>query len=614
MCGIVGAVDASENIVPILITGLERLEYRGYDSAGVAIWNEQGHIDCVKQVGKVKLLKEVIATQALTGTIGIAHTRWATHGKPNQANAHPHQSGDTIALVHNGIIENAEPLKAILKQKGYIFVSDTDTEVIVHLLHDTYAASHDFTKALAATCKQLSGSYALLVLHHDEPNVLYGVSHKSPLMVGIDRNKRCYFASDALALSGLAEQGFYLQSGQVVRATIGDVSLFDASQKRLKPDYQTITLSETDVSMAGHDHFMHKEIHEQPQVIRQILGHYFTDANTPITSIDGIDNILLKQIKRIHIVGCGTSFYSGRIAKYWFEEHLGIPVTVTLGSEFHYHRMAIEDDTLLIALSQSGETADTLECIRSPQSKKYIARLAMCNVAQSSMVKDSDLYMPLLAGPEIGVASTKAFTAQITTLFTLGLAIAKLQKKLPDEQLNVLQQALFKLPTLVEHVLGQEDDIKKLAHKLLDSDKVLFLGRNLGHPTALEGALKLKEISYIHAHAYPAGELKHGPLALIDDRLYIVALLPSDHLVDKTISNLKEVQARSGRLILFHQGQDTLKTQFPCAVMLELPQTSPTLSPFPFTIALQLLAYHVACIKGLDVDKPRNLAKSVTVE
>lgn len=614
MCGIVGALDAKENIVPLLIKGLERLEYRGYDSAGVAVWNQKGHIDCVKQAGKVSLLKEAIATQALTGTIGIAHTRWATHGKPSQANAHPHQSGDTIALVHNGIIENAQSLKALLVQKGYNFNSDTDTEVIAHLLHDAYAKSNDFTQALLTTCNQLTGSYALLILHHDEPDVLYGVSHKSPLMVGVDQKNRCYFASDALALSGLAEKGFYLQSGQVARAKVGDISLFDASQKPLEPGYQTITLSETDVSMAGHDHFMHKEIHEQPQVIRQILGHYFTDAYTPITNIDGIDPTLLKRVKRVHVVGCGTSFYSGRIAKYWFEEHLGLPVTVTLGSEFHYHRMAIEDDTLLIALSQSGETADTLESIRSPQSKKYIARLAMCNVAQSSMVKDCDLYMPLLAGPEIGVASTKAFTAQITTLFTLGLAIAKLQGKQSDQELNTLQHALFELPSLVEHILELENEIKTLAHKLLDSDKVLFLGRNLGHPTALEGALKLKEISYIHAHAYPAGELKHGPLALIDDRLYIVALLPNDHLVDKTISNLQEVQARAGRLILFHQGQEDLKAQFPDAVMLKLPKIDPALSPFPFTIALQLLAYHVACIKGLDVDKPRNLAKSVTVE
>ncbi len=610
MCGIVGAI-AQRNITPILLEGLRRLEYRGYDSAGLAVIDADGAIQRTRAMGKVIELETALDLQPASGHCGIAHTRWATHGRPAERNAHPHQSGGLV-VVHNGIIENHADLRRQLQAKGYVFTSDTDTEVVAHLLALNYSSSGDLLKALRQTLTEIHGAYALGVMHQDQPDALYCARMGSPLVIG-EGSEEHYLASDPLALLQVTDRFRYLAEGDHARITRNHCEIWDAQGKPVERPISRYEHAAHSLDKGEYRHFMQKEIFEQPQAIIDTLAGILADDHV-LTAILGPEaENRLADIANIHIVACGTSYHAGLVARYWIEEQTGLPCQVEVASEYRYRQVVVPANTLLITLSQSGETADTLAVLRHAKTRDYLATLAICNVAGSSLVREADWRLLTHAGPEIGVASTKAFTTQLVALLWLTTALAQV-RGVPAATLKNNLDALRSLPLLVEQVLiGMEPAIIDLAQRFANKHHALFLGRGAHYPIAMEGALKLKEISYIHAEAYAAGELKHGPLALVDEDMPVISVAPSDSLLEKLISNLEEVRARGGQLITFacetvdhHSGEQD--------VTLHLPEVPDCISPILFTLPLQLLSYHVALVKGTDVDKPRNLAKSVTVE
>jgi len=608
MCGIVGAV-AQRDITPILLEGLRRLEYRGYDSAGVAIMNSQHQLQRVRAVGKViELEKALIATPA-TGHLGIAHTRWATHGKPAERNAHPHLS-TSLAVVHNGIIENHSPLRKKLIDLGYVFTSETDTEVVAHLLAHHHGQSQDMLTAFRATLGEIQGAYALAVIHEAEPDNLYCSRMGSPLVIGEGSGER-YLASDPLALLQVTDRFRYLEEGDYARISLASCEVWDRNHTLVDRPVTRYEHAAHSLDKGEYRHFMLKEIFEQPQAIRDTLAGTMGDDHV-LTAILGPDaETRLQDINNIHIVACGTSYHAGLVARYWIEEQAGIPCQVEVASEYRYRTVVVPANTLLITISQSGETADTLAALRYAKNQDYLATLAICNVAGSSLVREADWRLLTHAGPEIGVASTKAFTTQLVALLWLTTALAQARGKTEFIARNI--NALRDLPYMVEQVLSLEPAIIELAQRFANKHHALFLGRGTHYPIAMEGALKLKEISYIHAEAYAAGELKHGPLALVDDDMPVVSVAPSDSLLEKLKSNLEEVRARGGQLINF--ACETIEPTSESSIQtISLPWVEDCISPVLYTLPLQLLSYHVALVKGTDVDKPRNLAKSVTVE
>jgi len=605
MCGIVGAV-SHRNVLPILLDGLKRLEYRGYDSAGVALTYEQ-QFNRVRSVGKVDHLIASLQKKLVLGEIGIAHTRWATHGKPTEVNAHPHVAGD-IVLVHNGIIENYAELKVELRQKGIIFDSETDSEVIAHLINQSYQVSQDLLYAVQSILPRLKGAYALLIMDKNVKRLI-AVRCGSPLVIGLGENEN-FVSSDSLSLLPLTNQFIYLEEGDVADITEDKSTLYQQGKIVNRP-IVTLNINSDAASKSGYAHYMKKEIAEQPAVIAKTIAAGFDQhGELNIHAFGNKASDILAKVENIRIIACGTSYHAGFIAKYWLEEMTDISCEIEVASEFRYRKTVVRPNTLLIIISQSGETADSLAALRqAKETKNYLASLAICNVASSSLMRETDLAFLTAAGPELGVASTKAFTTQLASLGLLVLNLAKLRKNIILDHVSSLRQ----LPVLVEAALSCENVILQIAQKLKDKQNALFLGRGTHYPLALEGALKLKEITYIHAEAYPAGELKHGPLALVDENMPVIAIVPNDALLPKIKSNLQEVAARSGELIILTEQGLENEINLPASYIL-LPQRLSWMSPLVFTAPLQLLAYHTAVLRGTDVDQPRNLAKSVTVE
>ncbi|MDN3516597.1 glutamine--fructose-6-phosphate transaminase (isomerizing) [Aquisalimonas lutea] len=610
MCGIVGAV-AERDVARILLEGLKRLEYRGYDSAGMAIADDAGRIHRRRAVGKVASLEAALAEEPLAGHTGIAHTRWATHGRPTDANAHPHMARGQVAVVHNGIIENYEALRRDLEGAGYTFESQTDTEVVANQVHRHMASGADLLAAVQATVAELDGAYALGVMAADEPGRLVAARRGSPLVIGLGIGEH-FIASDVFALLPVTQRFVFLEEGDVADVRRETVAIHDRGGKQVERPERLSEVSPDAVERGGYRHFMLKEIHEQSHALAETLeGRLSRDAVLP--EIFGPDaRPIFDRLQRVQIVACGTSYHAGLIARYWFESLAGLPCDVEVASEFRYRRHVVPDGTLFVTISQSGETADTLAALREAKNLGFAASLAICNVPESSLVRESDLVLMTRAGPEIGVASTKAFTTQLAGLLLLVAALGR-RHALTAESEAGLVAALHDLPAAVERVLALEPDIADLAERFVDKRHSLFLGRGAQYPVALEGALKLKEISYIHAEAYPAGELKHGPLALVDADMPVVAVAPNDELLEKLKSNLQEVEARGGELLVFADDRVQFTPRDGLTV-LAVPSVHELVAPLVFTVPLQLLAYHVAVLKGTDVDKPRNLAKSVTVE
>ena len=608
MCGIVGAT-AQRDITPILLEGLRRLEYRGYDSAGIAVIDSTGAIQRVRAIGKVVELENALQATPVSGHLGIAHTRWATHGKPAEHNAHPHLSNG-LAIVHNGIIENHAPLRKQLQDLGYSFTSETDTEVVAHLLAHHFAETGDMLSAFRNTLGEIHGAYALAVVHESEPGTLYCSRMGSPLVIGEGSGEH-YLASDPLALLQVTDRFRYLEEGDYARVTLDTCDIWDHAGNTADRPVVRYEHAAHSLDKGEYRHFMLKEIFEQPQAISDTLAGTLGDDHV-LTAILGPEaETRLADIANIHIVACGTSYHAGLVARYWIEEQAGIPCQVEVASEYRYRSVVVPANTLLITISQSGETADTLAALRYAKDQGYLATLAICNVAGSSLVREADWRLLTHAGPEIGVASTKAFTTQLVSLLWLTTALAQTHGRSQFVARNV--NALRTLPALVEQVLGLEPAIVALAEQFANKHHALFLGRGPHYPIAMEGALKLKEISYIHAEAYAAGELKHGPLALVDEDMPVVSVAPSDSLLEKLKSNLEEVRARGGQLINF--ACETIEQSTDPEVRdVSLPWVEDCVSPIIYTLPLQLLSYHVALVKGTDVDKPRNLAKSVTVE
>ena len=609
MCGIVGAV-AQRNVYPILIEGLKRLEYRGYDSAGIAIIDTKDCLAIRKTLGKVAALEKLSAGMDLRGNSGIAHTRWATHGEPSTANAHPHQSNG-IAIVHNGIIENHENLRDELIREGYNFLSETDSEVIAHLVHSLLKSSHSLCDAVISATTKLKGAFALAVVSQEHPGILVGARSGSPFVVGVGVEE-WFVASDQMALRQVTDRFIFLEEGDVIEINSLSAAIFD--KNRDKVERQVTKLEDRDViaEKGNFRHYMQKEIFEQVKV--------FADTTAGRVSEDGIceaifgyrAEALFKKTLAIHIVACGTSFHAGLVARYWIEENLKLPCLIEVASEYRYREVAIPPDTLFITISQSGETADTLAALLKAKQGHYLGSLAICNVANSSLVRESDIALMTEAGPEIGVASTKAFTSQLVALQLLTLSLAKYCEVPRSFESNMVCN-LRRLPELCEKVLSLDSVIEEVAEAFANKQHALFLGRGEHYPIALEGALKLKEISYIHAEAYPSGELKHGPLALVDDEMPVIAVAPSNELLAKLKSNLHEVRARGGQLFVFAD-RDSGFVSEPGITVIDMPHVPKSLEAILYTLPLQLLSYHVALLKGTDVDQPRNLAKSVTVE
>ncbi|VAX12059.1 Glutamine--fructose-6-phosphate aminotransferase [isomerizing] [hydrothermal vent metagenome] len=610
MCGIVGAV-ARENVVDILVEGLKRLEYRGYDSAGVALLDEACCIQRVRMPGKVGQLENELKKNPANGAVGIAHTRWATHGIPSKSNAHPHVCRKSMAVVHNGIIENFEELKQRQQAEDYIFTSDTDTEVIVHQLYKYMAQENDLYKAVCATVKDLQGAYALGVISTEEPDTLITARRGSPLVIGLGEDAN-YIASDVAALISKTQNFIYLEEGDVAVLRASGVEIFDLDGNPVERTIHQSLLNADAVERGEYAHYMLKEIYEQPDAIAETLEGRLGEGKV-LESIFGPQAAaIFDKIKQVQIIACGTSYHAGLIARYGFEALAGIPCNVEVASEFRYRKAAVLPDTLFVTISQSGETADTLAALRAAKDIGFAHSLCICNVPESSLVRESDLVLMTRAGPEIGVASTKAFTTQLVALLLLIIVLGRRHQL--DEVLEArLVEQLRQLPLMVEQALNLDEEISKLAVRFGDKHNALFLGRGEQYPVALEGALKLKEISYIHAEGYPAGELKHGPLALVDAQMPIVVVAPNDELLDKLKANLQEVRARGGELFVFADVESGMEEADGITVLNVAP-TDKAISPIVFTIPLQLLAYHVALIKGTDVDQPRNLAKSVTVE
>ncbi len=609
MCGIVGAA-SSRNVRGILLEGLKRLEYRGYDSAGLCL-REGDALVRIREVGKVAELKASCDREAPQGVIGIAHTRWATHGKPTAANAHPHTSNHRVAVVHNGIIENHASLREELQSAGYVFTSETDTEVMAHLIHREVAALKDFRAGVSQAVRMLEGAYAIAVQHLDFPEQLIGARQGSPLVVGVGIDEN-FIASDPQALRPVTDRFIYLEEGELVEITREEISIFGASDASIAS--RTVKLdNRDDASDKGEfRHFMLKEIFEQPKAVRSTLEGRLGQHTVLVESFGLGAETLLKGAKNIQIVACGTSYYSGLVGRYWIEEFSGLPCQVEIASEIRYRSAAVPEDTVFVTISQSGETADTLAALRQSKTQGYLGSLCICNVANSSLVRESDAAIMTNAGVEIGVASTKAFTTQLVDLLLLAVALGR-SRGLSQETETSIVHALHQLPDCIAQVLDADAVIQKVAEAFIEKDHSLFLGRGVHYPVALEGALKLKEISYIHAEGYPAGELKHGPLALVDEEMPVVCIAPTDELLDKVKSNLQEVAARGGKLYVFTDHQAEFAGAEGITTVI-LPHVPSILSPMVQVVPLQLLAYHVAVMRGTDVDQPRNLAKSVTVE
>ena len=607
MCGIVGAV-AKRNIVPILVNGLLRLEYRGYDSAGLVVVHD-GKLDRVRSIGRVA---ELAAKSANTyGELGIAHTRWATHGVPSERNAHPHISRDLIAVVHNGIIENYEALRTDLTAQGYEFTSDTDTEVIAHLIHSHYAQG-SLLVATQMALSQLVGAYAIGVVAADNPHQLIAARKGSPLLLGVGVGEH-FVASDMSALLQVTKNVVYLEEGDVVEVNLANYRIFDVQGNAVQRPVNVSQLNNDSVELGDYQHYMQKEIHEQPQALADTLESV-CNSQSMVPGIFGAEaTAIFPQVDSILILACGTSHHAGMVARYWLEEIAGIQCTVEIASEYRYRVSVANPKTLVVTISQSGETADTLAALNHAKVTGHLFTLAICNVPESAIIRQSKLRFLTRAGPEIGVASTKAFTTQLASLFLLTLVLAKLRGRITPEREQQFLQELRHLPSAVQKVLALEPQIAELSKNFADKQHALFLGRGMHYPIALEGALKLKEISYIHAEAYPAGELKHGPLALVDKDMPVVSVAPNDLLLEKLKSNLQEVRARGGELYVFADANTHIK-EAEGVHILQMPEHAGFLSPILHTIPLQLLAYYVALQKGTDVDKPRNLAKSVTVE
>ena len=611
MCGIVGAI-AERNVSGILLEGLKRLEYRGYDSAGIALLNDSsGKIRDLKTVGKVKKLVNSAANAKLRGALGIAHTRWATHGKPTVGNAHPHNSQKQIAIVHNGIIENYEVLRDKLIKDGYVFKTQTDSETIAHLIHR--ARNHGKSSLLEATkqaTKKLQGAYSICVIDNTEPDQIIVARSGSPLVIGVGDGEN-FVASDPLALGQVTDRFIYLDEGDIARITLKGVEIWHGTRKVNRQITRVQNYSK-DVDKGKFKHFMLKEIYEQPQVIRDTLDGRISDKKVLEQAFGVNAPAILNKVKSVQIVACGTSFHAGQVAKYWLESIARIPCQTDIASDYRYRDIISQPDTLFVAISQSGETADTLAALRYAKKQKYVASLAICNVATSSLVRESDFCALTMAGQEIGVASTKAFTTQLALLLILSIVLARRTGLKASEESRLVKQ-IAKLPKLIEKTLALSKEIKKISKQFSDKEHSLFLGRGIEYPIAKEGALKLKEISYIHAEAYPAGELKHGPLALVDSKMPVIAVAPNNDLLSKLKANLSEVSARGGKLYVFADESIKFESDRSCRV-LNVPNCPDILDPIVFTVPLQLLSYHVAVMKGTDVDHPRNLAKSVTVE
>ncbi|BES73802.1 glutamine--fructose-6-phosphate transaminase (isomerizing) [Marinobacter nanhaiticus D15-8W] len=610
MCGIVGAV--SERDVPaILLEGLRRLEYRGYDSAGMAVLNPSGTLVREREVGKVAALADVLDNTHYRGAVGIAHTRWATHGEPAQHNAHPHMSGERLAIVHNGIIENYQPLRDRLKEEGFNFTSQTDTEVVAHLIESHFRQNGDLLHAVKAAIAELRGAFALAVLHADDPERIIVSREGSPLVVGVGIGEN-FAASDPLALLPVTDRFIYLEEGDVAEIRKDTVRVWDRDGQSIERPTQRYEHGHDAADKGEYRHFMLKEIYEQPKVIQATMEGRLTDSKVLEQALGTEAEKLLGDIRHVQIVACGTSYHAGMVARYWIEELAGVPCSVEVASEYRYRSHVIQPDTLFLTISQSGETADSLAALRQAKKAGFRAALAVCNVPGSSLVRESDLVVMTQAGPEIGVASTKAFTTQLTALLIFTLALARHNGMDASKEAEIVQ-ALRQLPRQVEQVLALDGKIADLSRAFMDKNHSLFLGRGAMFPVALEGALKLKEISYIHAEAYPAGELKHGPLALVDSEMPVVTVAPNNMLMEKLKSNLEEVRARGGELFVFADGEAGLTEEDGVHVM-SIPEVHPITAPVVYTVPLQLLSYHVAVLKGTDVDQPRNLAKSVTVE
>ncbi|MDJ0939160.1 MAG: glutamine--fructose-6-phosphate transaminase (isomerizing) [Woeseiaceae bacterium] len=610
MCGIVGAV-AERNIVPILIEGLRRLEYRGYDSAGVAVVGEGNKLSLSKAVGKVADLEKKLAANPMRGQLGVAHTRWATHGGVTEANAHPHVSGDRITVIHNGIIENFQALKDELEKKGYEFKSETDTEVAAHLVHDFVKQGHDLVEAVRLSVKRFEGAYALLVFDAEDPERIVVSRVASPLVIGLGIGEN-YVASGVPALLPVTQRFIYLEQDDLAEITRESVSIFDVDGNAIEREVHEAQMTSESAEKGPYRHFMLKEIFEQPSALADSLYGHVESNRVVVESLGPGAAKLLKRVEHVHIVACGTSYHAGCVGKYWIESLAGIPCQVEIASEYRYRTVVVPENSLFVTLSQSGETADTLEALRLAKRSNYIGSLTICNSPHSSMVRESDLVMMTQAGPEIGVASTKAFTTQLLSVLLVTIMLAR-QHGMSDDQEKKLVPHLYHAAAAAEEALKMNDKLIELAEDFAEKHHTLFLGRGPMWPIAMEGALKLKEISYIHAEAYAAGELKHGPLALIDEDMPVVVVAPNNELLDKLKSNMQVVRARGGQLYVLAEPETGIVDEDGIKVI-TMPTTNRLIAPIVYTVPLQLLSYHVAVLKGTDVDQPRNLAKSVTVE
>ncbi|MDP0377454.1 glutamine--fructose-6-phosphate transaminase (isomerizing) [Glaesserella parasuis] len=610
MCGIVGAV-AQRDVAEILVDGLHRLEYRGYDSAGVAVLGNDHNLQIVRRVGKVKFLDEALESNPLLGGTGIAHTRWATHGEPSEVNAHPHRSGK-IAVVHNGIIENYEELSAELQQRGYVFQSQTDTEVIAHLVEWEFRTTPNLLDAVRKAVKQLRGAYGTVVMNQDEPEHLVVARSGSPLVIGLGVGEN-FLASDPLALLSVTRRFIYLEEGDVAEITRRTVDIYNRSGEKVERDVHEGNFESDAADKGQYRHYMQKEIFEQPVAIMNTLEGRIANGKVNIEAISNNAEEILKKVEHIQIVACGTSYNAGMVARYWFESIAGVACDVEIASEFRYRKFVTRPNSLLVTISQSGETADTLAALRLAKESGFMAAMTICNVASSSLVRESDFAFMTRAGVEVGVASTKAFTTQLTCLLLLTTALGRLKGNVSAEQETEIVKSLQRLPAQIESALVFDKEIEKLSEDFAEKHHTLFLGRGEFYPIAMESALKLKEISYIHAEAYAAGELKHGPLALIDADMPVIVVAPENDLLEKVKSNIEEVRARGGQMYVFADREAGFSSQEGYTV-LTFPKVDHVTAPIFYAVPLQLLSYHVALIKGTDVDQPRNLAKSVTVE
>jgi glucosamine--fructose-6-phosphate aminotransferase (isomerizing) len=610
MCGIVGAV-AERNIVPVLVEGLRRLEYRGYDSAGIAVLGKDNTLGLLRAVGKVADLEAKLSGSPLNGCIGVAHTRWATHGGVTEANAHPHVSGGRVAVIHNGIIENFAEIKAELIEKGYEFKSETDTEVAAHLIYDHLQQGADLIEAVRLSVQRFAGAYALLVFDAKDPDRIVVSRIASPLVIGLGLGEN-FVASGVPALLPVTQRFIYLEQGDLAEITRDDVRIFDSQGQSVERNVHETALSTESVDKGPYRHFMLKEIFDQPSALAETLYGRVTEDKVLPDSLGPKASELLGSVEQIHIVACGTSYHAGLVGKYWIESLANIPCQVEIASEYRYRQVVVPPRTLFVTLSQSGETADTLEALRMAKNSGYAGSLTICNSAHSSMVRESDLVMMTQAGPEIGVASTKAFTTQLLSMLIVTLMLGR-RTGISEEREAEFVRHLYHSAAAVEEALGMNDVLKLLAEDFAEKEHTLFLGRGPMWPIAMEGALKLKEISYIHAEAYAAGELKHGPLALIDEDMPVIVVAPNNELLDKLKSNMQVVRARGGKLYVFADRNSGIESE-PGLTVVSMPHVDRLIAPIVYTVPLQLLSYHVAVLKGTDVDQPRNLAKSVTVE